>query len=130
MRVKQFFFSLLIISSSVILISSCKKIPGTATPVVTLTSPADTLVIHAGDTVLIKGTVTDNKNLHELYFSFMNTSDSAVLLSEHPYVHGAKEHKFSYTWITSTTPSVYQFVVEAYDHDNHSAKKEFLFTVN
>ena len=106
------------------------RLPVSSYPGSTLTSPADTLVINAGDTVLLKGSITDNKNLHELSLALQNLGDSAVLLNQSPYVHGLKEYKFSYTWITSTTPSVYKFTVDAHDHDGHEAEKDFFFSVN
>lgn len=109
---------------------ACRKTHGPSQPVITLTSPHDTLVIQAGDTVLISGSVTDTKNLHELFISFQNRNDGTFILNSTPYVHGLKQYEFRYSWITSSVPAVYDFNVEAKDHDSHTTQKSFSFTVN
>ena len=112
-----------------IFVSSCKKDAVPSEPVITLTSPSDTVLINAGDTVLIKGTVSDNKSLHEVFFTLTDSANTSILFSDNPYTHGAKTHNFSYIWITST-PATYKFIIEARDHDNHTTTKEFQLIVH
>ena len=108
---------------------SCKKNTLPSEPVITLTFPSDTAVINAGDTVLIKGIISDNKNLHEVFFNLTDSANSFVFFSDNPYTHGAKSYYYSYVWITSSA-NAYKFVIEAHDHDNHTSKKEFPLVVH
>jgi hypothetical protein len=125
MPVKHFFFFVFALANLI----ACKKNNLPSQPQVRLESPADTTIITAGDTVLIKGQVSDNKSMHELYFTLQQTPNGAVLLNEHPYTHGAQARNFSYTWIT-TTPADYTFTVEVWDHDHHITKAAFPLTVH
>jgi hypothetical protein len=125
MCLRYFVFALLL---SVVLFS-CKKYPGPSEPVVDITSPSDTTIINAGDTVIIKGVVSDNKSLHEVYFTLAYSANDSALFSHHPYTHGRQAYPFEYLWITSDAGS-YKFVVEAQDHDGHLTKKEFPLVVH
>ena len=112
-----------------VFINSCNKYTGPSEPVITLTSPSDTTIINAGDTVLLKATVSDNKSPHEVYITFKNTDEDSVLLYEHPYIHGAKNYNFSVIWITGSAAS-YQLMVEADDHESHTTVIQFPLIVN
>jgi hypothetical protein len=112
-----------------ILVNSCKKNTGPSNPVITLNSPLDTLIIHTGDTVLINGTISDNKSLHEVFITFRKEGNDTLLINDNPYTHGGKQYEFRYIWFPSQA-GLYQLDVEAQDHDNHSVKKDFPFTVN
>src|SRR4051812_16240458 len=90
---------------------SCKKNTGPSQPVATLTSPSDTLIINAGDTIELKGTVSDNKSLHEVFFTLAYAANDSVLFADNPYTHGAKYREFSYTWITGPA-ATYTWQVE------------------
>ena len=111
------------------IVASCKKNPGPANPVITLTSPADTLVINVGDTISINGTVTDNESLHEVFISFKDNSSDSVLINDNPYTHGSKSYTFRYTWY-ATDASNYTLNIIAQDHDLNTTEKGFSFTVN
>ncbi|MES2621172.1 MAG: Ig-like domain-containing protein [Bacteroidota bacterium] len=122
------FLSLIILSFS-FYVSSCKKNTGPSEPVITLLSPADTTVINSGDTVLIEGTVTDNKSIHELYFTFRNSVTDSTILYDHPYAHGAKSYNFRYIWYPSSADP-YVFSVDVQDHDKNQVFKDFTLNVN
>ena len=109
---------------------SCKKNTGPPEPVITLTLPTDTTIINAGDTVELKWTISDNKSLHEVFFTLAYAADSTVIFSDNPYTHGAKSRNFSYTWITSSTPAAYNLLIEVQDHDHHLTKQEFPILVH
>ena len=127
---KQLQFILLLVGTfAACIVASCKKNPGPENPVITLTSPADTLVINVGDTISINGTVTDNESLHEVFISFKNNGSDSVLINDNPYTHGSKSYTFRYTWYPSYT-STYTLNVIAQDHDLNTTEKDFSFTVN
>lgn len=108
---------------------SCTKYTGPEEPVITLVIPSDTTTINAGDTIEIKGTVSDNKDLHEFYLTIKNNNNDSVVANENPYVHGAKTHNFDYWWITRDS-AIYTLSVKVLDHENHSTTKEVLLHVN
>ena len=124
-QVKHFLFLLLIME----VLYSCKKYPGPSQPVATLTSPSDTAIINAGDTILLKGTVSDNKSLHEVFFRLSDSANDSILFFDNPYTHGAQARNFSYTWITSL-PGAYKWIVEIQDHDRHTTIQEFPIVVH
>lgn len=126
---KNFVYSSLLISILSTVIFSCTKNTGPASPVITLTNPADTTIINAGDTVEIKGSVSDNKDLHEFYFTLQNNNTGTVIFYDNPYVHGAKIHSFDYWWITGDS-AVYKLTIQALDHESHITTKEVLLNVN
>ena len=127
---KNFFFAFLLIVFVSVFVYSCKKNTGPSEPVITLTSPTDTIIINSGDTVLIKGTVSDNKSLHEVYITFKEVAnDSVLLINDHPYTHGAKNYNLNYIWYTSV-PAVYKLTIEVHDHDENIIRKDFLMTVH
>ena len=51
-------------------------------PVITMSSPSDSMMYNNGDTMYIKGTVTDN-SLHELLVTVLDANDS-ILYSQAP----------------------------------------------
>ena len=126
---KKFFQALFLISTLAAALFSCTKNTGPAEPVIILTSPTDTTTINAGDTVQIVGSVSDNKDLHEFYFTLKNHTADTVVSYDNPYVHGAKIHHFAYQWITGDS-AVYKLIIQVLDHDNHTRTKELLVKVN
>ena len=126
---KNFLYSVLLISIFSCLVFSCTKYTGPDEPVITLTTPTDTTNIYAGDTIQIKGTVSDNKDLHEFYLTIKNNGNDSVMAYENPYVHGAKTHNFDYFWITGDS-AIYTLTIKVLDHESHSTTKEVLLHVN
>jgi hypothetical protein len=116
----------LVLSSAIF---SCTKNTGPEYPVITLTTPTDTTVINAGDTIQIKGSVSDNKDLHEFYLTLQNDNTGTVLFYDNPYVHGAKIHNFNYQW-NNVDSAIYKLTIQALDHENHTSTKEVLLHVN
>ena len=108
---------------------SCKKYPGPSQPVATLTSPSDTAIINAGDTISLKGTVSDNKSLHEVFFRLSDSANDSILFFDNPYTHGTQARNYSYAWITSL-PGSYKWIVEVQDHDRHTTIQEFPIVVH
>ncbi len=113
----------------VILIHSCGKNKDTSPPVISIYYPADTTVIHSGDTVHVEGMVTDDAGLHELFVSIEDITAGTFAFYNHPYVHNSKTFHFKYQWVTSGS-SVHRLTVEAIDHKLHNSKKELILPVN
>ncbi len=126
---KTFFQALFLISTFSTLLFSCTKNTGPAEPVIILTSPTDTTTINAGDTVQIVGSVSDNKDLHEFYFTLKNNTTDTVEFYDNPYVHGAKIHHFTYQWITGDS-AAYKLIIQVLDHESHTSTKELVVKVN
>lgn len=126
---KNFFYSVLLISIFSCFVFSCTKNTGPDEPVITLTTPTDTTTINAGDTIQIAGKISDNKDLHEFYLTIKNNNTDSVVAYENPYVHGAKTYSFDYFWITGDS-AIYTVTVKVLDHESHSTSKEVLLHVN
>lgn len=93
-------------------------------PVITLTSPSDQQLFHPGDTLFIKGNVTDNHDLHELIILLTRNEDGDTLLNFMPIIHGLKEYTIDTFHIVNETGHVhYTLSVTAYDHDNNSSNR-------
>lgn len=108
---------------------SCTKRTGPNEPVITITFPTDTTTINAGDTIEIKGTLSDNIDLHEFYLTIKNNNTDALVAYDNPYVHGGKTYPFNYFWITGDS-AIYTLSLKVLDHENHSTTKEVLLHVN
>lgn len=126
---KNFLYSVLFLSNFSCLLFSCTKYAGPDEPVITLTTPTDTSTINAGDTIQIKGSVTDNKDLHEFYLTIKNNINDSIMAYENPYVHGGKTYSFDYLWITGDS-AIYTLTLKVLDHESHSTTKEVLLQVN
>ncbi len=126
---KNLFLSFLLVSIFTCLVFSCTKKTGPDEPIITITNPTDTTTINTGDTVQIKGTVSDNVDLHEFYLTIKNNTTDSTVASDNPYVHGGKTFSFDYAWIAIDS-AVYKLTVKVIDHDSHTSTKEVLIHVN
>ena len=85
-------------------------------PVITMSSPSDSMMYNNGDTMYIKGTVTDN-SLHELLVTVTDANDS-ILYSQAPVVHDLTSYTIDMSWKTQvgnhTNASI---IVVAEDHN-------------
>ncbi|MCX6199746.1 MAG: Ig-like domain-containing protein [Bacteroidetes bacterium] len=126
---KNILVSLSLFSLFTCLVFSCTKNTGPEEPVITITNPTDTTNINAGDTIEIKGALSDNINLHEFYLTIKNNSTDSVLVYDNPYVHGGKTYPFNYLWITRDS-AIYKLTLKVLDHESHTTSKEVLIHVN
>lgn len=90
--------------------------PDTEKPVVTISSPTDMQVYYTGDTVKIKGLVTD-ASLHELQIKIIKDSDASVLFTETVDVHDLTSYSISSNWKSFVSDhSNAKVIVLAEDH--------------
>lgn len=89
-------------------------------PVITLSSPTSMQVFYSGDTVWIKGTLTD-ASLHELLINIRKDSDSSILFTTAPTVHDLTSFNINSFWKSSVTGHTNATVeVIAEDHSGNS----------
>lgn len=105
-------------------ITSCKK-ENTA-PVVNWLTPTDTTVVSLPDSVALRGTVSDDADLHELALWMVRDSADTVLYQS-IYVHGLKAYSYRANFFPdSTQTGAYTLYVSAQDHEGGTT----LFTRN
>lgn len=72
------------------------------TPVITLSSPADSSIYHNGDTIFMSGSVTDN-DLHAGIIEIKDDTTSSVYYSTAPYVHGLHTAVINFYWVVNVS---------------------------
>ena len=86
-------------------------------PSVVISTPSNLQMYNNGDTIKIRGLVSD-ASLHELLVKIVNDSDSSVLYSETPTVHDLNTYSLNLNWKSAvsiqTNASV---IVVAEDHN-------------
>jgi hypothetical protein len=125
MHKQQHIFSSLIILaiiSSVII--SCKKTDD-ENPVITLSEPYSEQEFAIGDTIFIKGDITDNESLHqiEVKLTKQETGETIFDLSEHP--DAAAYHLDTFYVSADSVHFHYHLIIEATDHDDNKAELEY-----
>lgn len=91
----------------------------TTVPVISLTSPKDSSRFNFGDTLWIKGTITDNE-IHESVISLFNDTTAAVMFSYAPNVHNLKTYTIDTFWkvaVNDVTKATLR--VQAKDHSGN-----------
>ncbi|MEZ4805821.1 MAG: hypothetical protein R2852_10140 [Bacteroidia bacterium] len=120
---------LAIVILSIFLISCDKKDDNTTTPatdnsdkdkpVITINTPTAMQIYNSGDTIRIKGMVTD-ASLHELLIKITKDSDGSELFSETPTVHDLKSYTIDTYWKSAVSGHTNAtLVVLAEDHDSN-----------
>jgi hypothetical protein len=98
-------------------------------PAVTLTSPTSMQIFYSGDTVWIKGTVTD-QSLHEMVVSIKKKSDDAVLFTTTPTVHDLTTYNLNTFWkcaVSGHTDAYLEIVVEDHSSNKTTHKTDIHF---
>ena len=126
---------LALVISSLLFTAACKKHDDhkhdetdTTYPQITITTPVDMQTYKSGDSVYIKGSVTDN-DLHEMKITITKDSDSSELFSESPVVHGMSSYAINTFWLSGLSSGAASYIpatllVTAEDHaGNKSSKK-------
>ncbi|MEP7109358.1 MAG: hypothetical protein ABI760_15295 [Ferruginibacter sp.] len=99
-------------------------------PTITLTLPTNNEVYTSGDSIKIKGTVTDN-SLHELRLTITNNANGNILYHLEISVHELLSYDFDQGWKSIATAGTDATVrVEAEDHGNHTVEKEVTVHLN
>lgn len=123
---KSIKLNLILVAVLAIAFTSCKKdedddhshdsSTDTSKPAITISSPASTAMYNNGDTIKIRGIVTDN-SLHELLIKIVNDANGAVLYSTAPTVHDLTSYSFSADWKSSVTDHTNaSVIIMAEDH--------------
>lgn len=90
-------------------------------PVITLISPVNLQMYNNGDTVKIKGTLTD-ASLHELLIKITKDADGSILFQDAPAVHDLTSYTINSAWKSSVTDHTNAtLVVLAEDHSSNVA---------
>lgn len=129
---KIFNLALLAATVCLVFISACKKDkepdddhdPNDKTvPVLTIQSPTDLQMYNNGDTVWIKGTLTDN-SLHECYIALKNNADSSILFEQSPTVHDLTSYDINTFWKSSVKDHTNAtLTITAQDHNSNVVTK-------
>lgn len=90
-------------------------------PVITLTTPVNLQMYNNGDTVKIKGTLTD-ASLHELLIKITNDANGSILFQDAPLVHDLTTYNINSAWKSAVTDHTNATVVVlAEDHSSNVA---------
>lgn len=88
-------------------------------PSVMVTLPSSMQMYNNGDTVKIKGSVSD-ASLHELLIKIVNDADGTILYSETPTVHDLTSFSINSNWKSNvTTHTNASVIVVAEDHNSN-----------
>lgn len=97
-------------------LSSCSK--ENKAPVINFVSPTDSTVVATPDSVHLKGTITDDRSLHEVYIAIYNDSTADTIFKLEPYVHDLKVYTYTANYFPDTTINGnYTLLVTAADHE-------------
>lgn len=122
MPLKKLLFPLIILLTVAV---SCNKTAKEG-PLLTIEYPYNDTLLHVGDTVRIRGIVSDSRDLHELNIKLYSPGSSQILFWDTPVVHNLKSYSFDYfihnLQVVPATPLKVR--VEVSDHDGHTAMDE------
>ncbi len=91
----------------------------TTKPVITINSPSNMAMYNNGDTVKIRGTVTDN-SLHELLIRIVKDSDGSELFRSTPTVHDLTSYSINENWKSAVTDHTNaSIIISAEDHGSN-----------
>lgn len=133
-NIRKYTYIALVISS-LLFTSACKKQDDhkhdekdTTVPVVTVTVPMDMQTYKSGDSVFVKGTVTDN-SLHELSIVITRDSDTSELYRDEPVVHDMTSYTFNSVWLSGLSSGSVAFIpatvtITAEDHAGNKGIKK------
>lgn len=106
---------------------ACHKRDETA-PVIQRVSPNDNAIFQGGESVSIKGTISDNEGIHMVHIMVFDKSDySHVLHFEEHF--DAKTYQFNKTF-TAEKGKAYSIYIDASDHSENISKEELTVSAN
>lgn len=114
---------LLLIGSLALGISACKK--ENNAPTLTIDTPYRGQPVSTSDSVLISGTIADDKDLHELYVTVTNAAGD-TMMHKSPYVHGLVSNQYR-VYFSPTDTGLYTATVTVIDHDLAYTQSEMAF---
>jgi hypothetical protein len=105
---------------------SCGKSDDLA-PVITITTPTENQVFTAGQTVIIKATVTDNEGIHMVHVIVTDATGGHWVHSEDHT--DSKSFDINKSFI-SQAGKIYTLHIDATDHNENNTIKEFTVSAN
>jgi altronate dehydratase len=88
-------------------------------PTVVISTPSSLQMYNNGDTIKIRGLVSD-ASLHKLLIKIVKDSDNSVLYSETPTVHDLTTYTLSSTWKSAVTDHTNaSVIVVSEDHNSN-----------
>lgn len=107
-------------------VHACKK--DNQAPRLTIERPFTNQAISASDSVQISGTISDDKDLHELYITVTNAQGDTAM-HKSPYVHGFVTHNYS-VYFAPTDTGTYTATVTIIDHDLDYTQQSVTFSAH
>ena len=113
-----------------VLLACNKDEKDTQAPEVIIVNPIANVIYKSGDTVFIKGTVTDEE-LHELNIQVTKENDTLVLFTANPMVHEKQSYNMNEMWVVPALKDSMAVIlsVEAHDHHEHSTKENVKYFI-
>lgn len=102
----------------------------TVKPVMTITAPVPNQSYKSGDSVKLKGTLTDN-SLHDFQWKIVQNSTNALLYQADISVHDYTSYTIDLGWKSSvTTATDARVIAWAIDHGNHVVTDTIAIHIN
>lgn len=102
----------------------------TSVPVISGTQPADNTVFTSGQTVNIRGTVSDNE-LHEGKITITNNTGGATLYTVTQSIHGFSTYNINESWVAAAaTPTNATISIEVSDLSGNKGYKTIPIVIN
>lgn len=105
---------------------ACSK-PDETAPVISITSPEQSRVFAAGQTITIKATITDNNSIHMVHTIVTDNSGGHWIHSEE-HTDG-KNYEVNKTF-TAISGKTYTIHIDATDHNENITAKEIIVSAN
>lgn len=114
------------------LFASCKGDKGdTSTPTITNTQPADNAVFTSGQTINIRGTLSDN-DLHAGTITITNDAGGGTLGSPiYLSIHGISTYNINESWVAAASVVTNATItIQASDYTGNTAEKKIPIRIN
>lgn len=124
----------LLAATALLMLAACEKEPhhhddtDTAAPALSINSPSQMQVFNQGDTLYIKGSLSD-ASLHELSITLRDDKDSSLLFSATPVVHGLSTYTLNSFWVCNVKDHT-NATLRLTAHDHSENKTEVLRSIH
>ena len=120
--------AIILATAALLMLAACEKEhhhhddSDTAAPALSINSPTQMQVFNQGDTLFIKGTLSD-ASLHELSIRLTNDKDSSLLFSASPVVHGLSTYTLNSFWVCNVQDHTNATLrITAHDHSENKTE--------
>ncbi len=99
-------------------------------PFIQLTNPVEGGRYKSGETILIKGKVSD-ESLHIMEIVVTNPSSGAILFAASPYIHDLTQYEFESAYVPAAVSSEMpqQLSIRVEDHSDHVSTNKLNITI-